>query len=92
MQDNIFYGKFLDNWREEFALKIFGILSEQDNTLGSQKEACRKIADLMLPPNTSRYALCAIVEQLESCGFECEGGPLELNTAFIALKEMGSLS
>ncbi len=29
-----------------------------------------------------------IVEQLERCGFECEAGPLENNTAFIALKEL----
>lgn len=29
-----------------------------------------------------------IVEQLESCGFECVAGPLENNTAFIALKEL----
>lgn len=29
-----------------------------------------------------------IVEQLEKCGFECEAGTLENNTAFIALKEL----
>jgi hypothetical protein len=28
-----------------------------------------------------------IVKQLESCGYECEAGPLRNNTAFIALKE-----
>lgn len=28
-----------------------------------------------------------IVEQLESCGYECEAGPLSNNTAFIELKE-----
>jgi hypothetical protein len=28
-----------------------------------------------------------IVEQLESCEYECEGGPLEMNTAFIELKK-----
>lgn len=90
MQDNTFYGEFLEEWREDFALKVFGILSEQDGTLGGQKEACRQIADLLLPPNASRYALKAIIEQLESCGFECEGGPLRLNTAFVALKEMAN--
>lgn len=92
MQDTTFYGEVIDEWREEFALQIFGILSEQDGTLDSQKETCREIADLMLPPNASRYALKAIVEQLESCGFECEGGPLRLNTAFIALKEIAGES
>ncbi|KAA0941611.1 hypothetical protein FQ087_20865 [Sporosarcina sp. ANT_H38] len=29
-----------------------------------------------------------IVEQLQKCGFECEAGPLENNTAFIELKEL----
>lgn len=29
-----------------------------------------------------------IVEQLESCNFECEAGPLENNVAFIELKRM----
>lgn len=28
-----------------------------------------------------------IIEQLESCKFECEAGPLENNTAFIELKK-----
>ncbi len=32
--------------------------------------------------------LTAIVEQLEYCEYECEGGPLKMNVAFIALKEM----
>lgn len=32
--------------------------------------------------------LRAIVEQLESCGYECVAGKLELNTAFIELKEI----
>lgn len=30
----------------------------------------------------------AIIEQLESCGFECEGGLLVNNVAFKALKEL----
>jgi hypothetical protein len=29
-----------------------------------------------------------IIYQLEMCRFECEAGPLEMNEAFIALKEM----
>lgn len=32
-----------------------------------------------------------IIEQLESCKFECQAGPLENNTAFIALKEYAEL-
>lgn len=32
-----------------------------------------------------------IVEQLEKCGFECEAGPLENNTAFVELKEPAEL-
>lgn len=32
--------------------------------------------------------LKAIVEQLKSCGYECEGGYLENNTAFIELEEL----
>ena len=31
--------------------------------------------------------LTEIVEQLEVCGFTCEAGSLEMNEAFIALKE-----
>ncbi len=33
-------------------------------------------------------ALLDIVKQLESCGFRCEAGPLELNVAFIELKQI----
>jgi hypothetical protein len=29
-----------------------------------------------------------IVEQLKSCGYSCEAGPLENNTAFIQLEEL----
>lgn len=36
----------------------------------------------------ARVALKAIVKQLEMCNFECEAGPLRLNTAFISLQEM----
>lgn len=32
--------------------------------------------------------LLKIIEQLEWCGYECQGGPLEMNTAFIRLKEI----
>lgn len=32
--------------------------------------------------------LAKIVEQLEWCGYECEGGNLVNNVAFIALKQM----
>jgi hypothetical protein len=33
-----------------------------------------------------------IVEQLRSCGFECEAGPLENNVAFIALEKRAEAS
>jgi hypothetical protein len=29
-----------------------------------------------------------IVQQLEMCDFECQGGSLKMNVAFIELKEM----
>ena len=32
--------------------------------------------------------LTEIIEQLELCEYECEGGPLRLNVAFIELKKM----
>jgi hypothetical protein len=32
--------------------------------------------------------LKAIVEQLKSCGYECIGGPMINNVAFIALEEL----
>jgi hypothetical protein len=32
--------------------------------------------------------LAEIIEQLESCAFRCEAGPLERNVAFVALKAM----
>lgn len=35
-----------------------------------------------------KWTLKEIVEQLESCGYECEAGKLEFNVAFIALKKM----
>jgi len=33
-----------------------------------------------------------IVEQLGMCGYECEGGKLEMNTAFIELKKISNIS
>jgi len=35
--------------------------------------------------------LVAIVKQLEWCEFECEAGPLRLNTSFIELKKMSEI-
>lgn len=32
--------------------------------------------------------LLEIVQQLERCGYECEGGPLNMNKAFVRLKEL----
>lgn len=34
----------------------------------------------------------AIIAQLESCGYECQGGPLELNVAFIKLKDLNKFA
>lgn len=39
----------------------------------------------------ARPSLAEIVAQLEACGYRCEAGPLELNTAFIALKQRAEL-
>lgn len=36
-------------------------------------------------------SLKKIVEQLEWCGYECEGGPLVNNIAFIELKRQAEL-
>lgn len=52
------------------------------------RQFCQEETDLLLPPNVTKLALKAIVEQLRFCGFTCEGGPLELNTAFLALVEL----
>lgn len=74
---------------EELELKIFDILSEQEIvTLADQKKVCHKIAGLFPHHNLAKYALRGIIEQLESCGYVCEGGPLENNTAFLALREL----
>lgn len=35
---------------------------------------------------TKNYTLHSAIEQLRLCGYMCEGGPLEKNTAFIALE------
>lgn len=32
--------------------------------------------------------LAGIIHQLESCKYTCEGGPLEMNTAFVELKKI----
>lgn len=47
-----------------------------------------ELANSLLARQRDRLALTAIVEQLEKCKYECEAGPLRLNTAFITLKEM----
>lgn len=80
---------------EEIALEIFSITAEMNSVhfdnLGAQREFCRRVAELFAqPPWIAKYALRGIVSQLESCDYECEAGPLELNTAFLALKEMAA--
>lgn len=83
MTDKIFEPK------DSLEFEIFHILTDYEfKTLGEQREFCYRVAALFPQRNLAKYALKAIVEQLESCGYECEGGPLELNTAFIALKEL----
>lgn len=37
---------------------------------------------------TVQDELLEIIDQLELCGYACQGGPLELNVAFIRLKEI----
>ena len=74
---------------ESLELEIFHILTEHEiETLNDQREICRRIARLFPKRNLAKYALRAIIEQLRMCGYTCEGGPLELNTAFIALCEL----
>lgn len=76
-------------FRSALELEIFGIMAERDTiTLGEQKALCRKIASLLLPPNVTKIALNAIIEQLRMCEYTCEGGPLEKNVAFQALEEL----
>lgn len=36
----------------------------------------------------ARHGLAVIIKQLGACNYECEAGPLELNIAFILLKEL----
>lgn len=75
--------------REELALEVFHILAGYENVaVDDVKQFCREVADLLSPPNVTKLALKAIVEQLRSCGYVCEGGPLELNVAFLALAEL----
>ena len=79
----------MDNKPTELESSIFGLLAEREiEAPGDQKELVRDIVALFLPPNLTRYALKAILEQLRFCNFECEAGPLVLNTAFIALEEL----
>lgn len=35
--------------------------------------------------------LLEIVEQLKSCGYRCEAGSLEMNTAFVELERMATV-
>lgn len=76
----------------ELEMNIFVILAEGDiKTLSDQKEVCRTIAELLAPPNITKLALTAIIKQLRSCRYTCEAGPLERNTAFLALVELAQI-
>lgn len=44
----------------------------------------------MNPTDAPFETLSQIVEQLRSCGYVCEAGPLEGNEAFIALERMAA--
>ena len=47
-------------------------------------------ADRECPPVDKLMEIPAIVEQMENCKFECIGGPLSLNNAFLRLKEIAN--
>ena len=53
---------------------------------------CDGCLQVFPPHDLTYYALKGIVEQLESCNYECEAGPLERNTAFLALRELATLA
>jgi len=77
---------------EELKYAIFEILAEGDIvTIGDQRETAAAIAKLIAPRYVTRIALAAIVKQLRLCQYTCEGGPLEKNTAFLALIELSQL-
>lgn len=79
--------------KDKLAQEVFAIHAQGGiTTLAEQKQFCREVADLLLPPNVTKIALAAIVEQLRLCGYTCEGGPLELNVAFQALVELAGWS
>ena len=76
----------------ELEAAVWELLTEREiKTLGDQKQLTRDIVALFPPQNLTHYALKAIVEQLRLCEYECEGGPLILNTAFLALAELANL-
>ena len=82
----------MDKEIKDLALEIFYILTDSDiKTVSDQKRISIQIAKLFLPQYLTRYALKSIIEQLRSCNYECEAGPLENNTAFMALCELCSI-
>ena len=77
----------------DLELEIFHALTEHEiETLGDQKDLCRRIFQLFPPHDLTKYALRAIIAQLKACKFKCKAGSLELNTAFIALCELSETS
>jgi len=68
----------------------YGGLGELHALAGEALEALDRIEKLDPGPidPITKSALQMIVEQLESCEYECEAGPLENNTVFVALKEL----
>lgn len=64
---------------DEIAFEVFGITAELDSSeldyvvQGTQREFCERVAELFArPPWAAKYALRAIVSQLELCGYENE--------------------
>lgn len=57
----------------------------------NRKEPATEVCSHQHKPHKESLTLTElqrIIDQLELCGYECQGGPLEMNTAFIRLKEI----
>jgi hypothetical protein len=40
-----------------------------------------------MPESDTRWNARTAIEQIEKCGFECEAGPIEQNTAFVFVRD-----
>lgn len=68
--------------------KDAGLESWTDVLNVNRKEPATEVYDPKHNESLFLTELQEIVNQLELCGYECQGGPLEMNTAFIRLKEI----